>query len=1173
MASCKVILLDGTEFQCKVNARTKGIEIFEQVCDHLNLLERDYFGLSYKDQEDTRNWIVLEKKLSGQLKNLHWLLHFEVKFYPPDPSLLQEDITRYLLCLQVRNDILSQRLPCSFVTYALLGSYLVQSELGDYDPEDHGPGYLREFRFAPNQNEELEEKVAELHQQHKGQTSAEAELHYLDTAKKLAMYGVELHPASDSSGVSIMIGVCASGLLVYKDRLKMNRFAWPKILKISYRRNNFYIKIRPGEFEQFESTVGFKLANHRAAKRLWTTAVEHHTFFRLTEAEPPPKPKLFFPRFGSKFRYSGRTQHQTRQSIINRPQPQFERTLSSKRISTRSVDGGSRADSDRYSRNEDRVRSATGISSTTATTPESMNNKSFPAESPVPDDSSIKKHKKPIGGIAVLPPMDIKKIEDARRSPIERPRSKSPATGIGQDSSGYSSTQRASHLNEGEKASKYGQAAELKSSQANGKKESAASYYGGRQVSEGVGRGVTSSENYMFKAGPNPATKEYIYTVHDDTSSKKPFRIEEHGFNYTNIRDGKTSPAFSDGTSSLTRQQDAARKATALAFTYRPESTTGENSIDASRLKSRDSRNNTSTSPRETFFTEIKPSTYTLPSAGKASDIKETFMNEKTMSNEISKREQVYQTRLTSSPIPDKVKETDLSGPYGSTRYSSYNNRTNNYQQQQQQQRKSFVSESPSPKPPSTTPDVGGRVSRNSRIDSSASEHGSSESSLDEYAEEDGVNYIGDESPVKESAITRSTPKTTPSKPPISTKPTLTSSNQSYRPGSLTESYKLRDQNNYSKTSTTPHLTSTSTPSSKLSKPPTTPSTDGNYSSYLTPTSGKDISPISSAPRITHASRKRVITKSDGSVEETEEVVEPSSPYHSLTAASKPVIVGVVPTTTTATSTTSNNKLSSIYSTSEGSRKTQRSPVPPRISESSRTLTSSTTTSTTSNYKTGEETVKDTEKGLTTKKTVNVTEEKEKTVGTKIHETSKVITGKLEDVAPLLQAEGFDIDTSKLKMGIEPVPIKTEETRKVSYTTTKGPNVPSTTPSKPSRTSPSTANGSHGATRTTSPSPRPTHVERDNSRDAGEPNTGLSQSELISSQSLSSKTRTVETVTYKMEKDGVVETRVEQKITIKSDGEPIDHDKALADAIQEATMMNPDMTVEKIEISQQSSIN
>lgn len=37
---------------------------------------------------------------------------------------------------------------------------------------------------------------------------------------------------------------------------------------------------------------------------------------------------------------------------------------------------------------------------------------------------------------------------------------------------------------------------------------------------------------------------------------------------------------------------------------------------------------------------------------------------------------------------------------------------------------------------------------------------------------------------------------------------------------------------------------------------------------------------------------------------------------------------------------------------------------------------------------------------------------------------------------------------------------------------------------------------------------------------------------------------------YKTERDGIVETRVEQKITIQSDGDPIDHDKALAEAIQ-----------------------
>ena len=180
----------------------------------------------------------------------------------------------------------------------------------------------------------------ELHKQHKGQTSAEAELHYLENAKKLAMYGVETHPAKDSAGFDIMMGVCASGLLIYKDRLRINRFAWPKILKISYKRNQFNIKIRPGEFEQFESTIGFKLANHRAAKRLWKTCVEHHTFFRLLSPEPVQKQKFIFPRFGSKFRYSGRTQYQTRVSIIERPNPQFERSLSTKRTSTRSLQEG-----------------------------------------------------------------------------------------------------------------------------------------------------------------------------------------------------------------------------------------------------------------------------------------------------------------------------------------------------------------------------------------------------------------------------------------------------------------------------------------------------------------------------------------------------------------------------------------------------------------------------------------------------------------------------------------------------------------------------------------------------------------------------------------------------------------------------------------------------------------
>uniref|UniRef100_A0A8C7LA55 FERM domain-containing protein n=1 Tax=Oncorhynchus kisutch TaxID=8019 RepID=A0A8C7LA55_ONCKI len=315
---------------------SRGQLLFAKVCDHLNLLETDYFGITYRDVENQKNWLDPNKELKKQIRSGPWNFGFSVKFYPPDPAQLSEDITRYYLCLQLRDDMVSGRLPCSFTTHTILGSYTVQSELGDYDPEE--TEYNSELRFAPNHTKELEDKVMDLHKNYKGMTPAEAELHFLENAKKLSMYGVDLHHAKDSEGVEIMLGVCSSGLLIYRDRLRINRFAWPKVLKISYKRNNFYIKIRPGEFEQFESTIGFKLPNHRAAKRLWKTCVEHHTFFRLVSPEAPPKKFL---GLGSKFRYSGRTQAQTRRvsSQIIRAAPIFERSSSKRYTMSRSLDG------------------------------------------------------------------------------------------------------------------------------------------------------------------------------------------------------------------------------------------------------------------------------------------------------------------------------------------------------------------------------------------------------------------------------------------------------------------------------------------------------------------------------------------------------------------------------------------------------------------------------------------------------------------------------------------------------------------------------------------------------------------------------------------------------------------------------------------------------------------
>ncbi|MEQ2165987.1 hypothetical protein GOODEAATRI_022843, partial [Goodea atripinnis] len=231
----------------------------------------------------------------------------------------------------LRQDIVSGRLPCSFSTHTILGSYTVQSELGDYDPDECGPDYVSELCFAPNQTKEMEAKIMELHRTLRGISPVEAEMHFLENVKKLSMYGVDLHHAKDSEGVAIMLGVCNSGLLVYRDRLRINRFSWPKILKISYKRNNFYIKIRPGE-----------VSNCLVSKHLHQCDQEtfhSHMSYRLLSPEEPPKKFL---SLGSKFRYSGRTQIQSRRASaqISRPAPDFPRCISKRNMLSRSLDGG-----------------------------------------------------------------------------------------------------------------------------------------------------------------------------------------------------------------------------------------------------------------------------------------------------------------------------------------------------------------------------------------------------------------------------------------------------------------------------------------------------------------------------------------------------------------------------------------------------------------------------------------------------------------------------------------------------------------------------------------------------------------------------------------------------------------------------------------------------------------
>eukprot|EP00079_Xenopus_tropicalis_P004651 NP_001090635.1 tyrosine-protein phosphatase non-receptor type 4 [Xenopus tropicalis] len=311
---CNVLLLDNTIQAFHVNKHSHGQVLLDSVFKFLDLTERDYFGLQLADDScDNPRWLDPNKPIRKQLKRgSPHNLNFRVKFFVSDPSKLQEEYTRYQYFLQIKQDVLTGRLPCPYNTAALLASYAAQSELGDYNHSEHLPGYLAEYSYVPEQPLDFEKEIAKLHQQHRGLSPAEAEFSYLNAARTLELYGVELHYARDQSNNEILIGVMSGGILIYKNRVRINTFPWLKIVKISFKCKQFFIQLRKELLEYRETVLGFNMVNYRACKNLWKACVEHHTFFRLDSPLPPQK--NFFAHYftlGSKFRYCGRTEVQS----------------------------------------------------------------------------------------------------------------------------------------------------------------------------------------------------------------------------------------------------------------------------------------------------------------------------------------------------------------------------------------------------------------------------------------------------------------------------------------------------------------------------------------------------------------------------------------------------------------------------------------------------------------------------------------------------------------------------------------------------------------------------------------------------------------------------------------------------------------------------------------------
>uniref|UniRef100_A0A673HXQ0 FERM, ARH/RhoGEF and pleckstrin domain protein 1 n=1 Tax=Sinocyclocheilus rhinocerous TaxID=307959 RepID=A0A673HXQ0_9TELE len=304
----RVLLLDDSEEIFDISHRASGRVLFEMVCLHLNLIEGDYFGLEFQSHHRKMVWLDLLKPIRKQItRPKHTVLRFIVKFFPPDHTVLLEELTRYLFALQVRQDLASGRLTCSDASAALLVSHIIQSEIGDFE-ETQCRQHLLNTNYIPDQMA-LMDKIMEFHHKHIGQSPAESDYRLLEVACRLEMYGIRLHPAKDREGSELSLAVAHGSILVFQGHNRINDFNWSKIRKLSFKRRRFLIKLRADPSNVNQDTLEFLMASRDCCKMFWKICVEYHAFFRLFE-EPRPKPKPVLFSRGSSFRFSGRTQKQ-----------------------------------------------------------------------------------------------------------------------------------------------------------------------------------------------------------------------------------------------------------------------------------------------------------------------------------------------------------------------------------------------------------------------------------------------------------------------------------------------------------------------------------------------------------------------------------------------------------------------------------------------------------------------------------------------------------------------------------------------------------------------------------------------------------------------------------------------------------------------------------------------
>ncbi|XP_068408281.1 FERM domain-containing protein 3 isoform X4 [Eschrichtius robustus] len=325
---CTIRLLDDSEISCHIQRETKGQFLIDHICNYYSLLEKDYFGIRFVDPEKQRHWLEPNKSISKQMKSHPpYTMCFRVKFYPHEPLKIKEELTRYLLYLQIKRDIFHGRLLCSFSDAAYLGACIVQAELGDYDPDEHPENYISEFEIFPKQSQKLERKIVEIHKNElRGQSPPVAEFNLLLKAHTLETYGVDPHPCKDSTGTTTFLGFTAAGFVVFQGNKRIHLIKWSDVCKLKFEGKTFYVI---GAQKEKKAMLAFHTSTPAACKHLWKCGVENQAFYKYAKSsqiKTVSSSKIFFK--GSRFRYSGKVAKEVVEasSKIQREPPEVHRT-------------------------------------------------------------------------------------------------------------------------------------------------------------------------------------------------------------------------------------------------------------------------------------------------------------------------------------------------------------------------------------------------------------------------------------------------------------------------------------------------------------------------------------------------------------------------------------------------------------------------------------------------------------------------------------------------------------------------------------------------------------------------------------------------------------------------------------------------------------------------------